>query len=50
MKEYYCRVCEEYDSEDFYDVKSHIYTSHSEETCGIAEWAPENYVRTRREA
>jgi hypothetical protein len=46
MNEYYCGVCEKYQSEDFYAVKSHVYTSHAEETCGMAETHPEQYVET----
>jgi hypothetical protein len=49
MSEYYCRVCEEYDSDDFYAVKSHVYTSHGEQTCGIAHLYPETYVETAEE-
>jgi len=45
--EYYCQVCREYDSDDFYAVKSHVYTSHKEQTCGVAELYPETYVSTR---
>lgn len=42
--EYECTVCEE-TWDDFYDVKSHVYTKHQEETCGIASHSPEMYVR-----
>jgi hypothetical protein len=45
--DYYCQVCGEYESDDFHDVKSHVYTSHAEQTCGIAKLHPEMYVEAR---
>lgn len=47
MNGYYCRVCEEYDSEDFDAVKSHVYNSHGEQTCGMAHLYPKTYVEIR---
>jgi hypothetical protein len=39
-----CQVCDE-TWEDFYDAKSHVWTSHQAETCGVAEWAPTMFVQ-----
>lgn len=48
MTGYCCEVCSE-EWDDFYDAKSHVYTNHKEETCGIAEHSPEMYVSESHE-
>lgn len=38
-----CRLCDStYD--DFYDCKSHVYTTHGGNHCGIAEDHPEQFI------
>lgn len=44
MPDYLCEICHE-TWDDFYDCKSHVYTNHQEDTCGIASHSPEMYVR-----
>lgn len=39
-----CQVCDETWG-DFYDAKSHVWTSHQAETCGIAERDPAWFVQ-----
>lgn len=44
-----CKICREV-WDDFYDAKSHVYTSHEGDRCGFTQTDPELFVGEVSEA